>query len=77
MRPACPPTLLLQGAHDHITSVDDVQTLYGALWAAGASVVYVELPQVDHVFDLFAPQFSPPAQAALYDVERFLALNLL
>ncbi len=75
--PACPPTLLLQGAHDHITSVDDVQTLYGALWAAGASVVYVELPQVDHAFDLFAPQFSPPAQAALYDVERFLALNLL
>ena len=28
------------------------------------------------VFDLVLPQISPPAQSALYDVDRFLALLL-
>ena len=57
-----PTTLLLQGLHDHITSVDDVP------------VVYVPLPAVEHAFDLCLPRVSPPAQSALYDVERFLAV---
>jgi hypothetical protein len=38
--------------------------------------VLVELPYAEHGFDLFALPASPPAQAALYDVERFLVLIL-
>ncbi|MGC9349187.1 MAG: alpha/beta hydrolase, partial [Anaerolineae bacterium] len=72
--PHCPPTLLLQGLHDHITPVEDVRALHELLRAAGRPAVLVELPQVEHAFDLIALQISPPAQVALYDVERFLAL---
>ncbi len=72
----CPPTLLLQGTHDHITHLEDVRTLYKALMDVGVPVVYAELPQTEHAFDLLALKTSPPAQAALYDVERFLALML-
>ena len=70
----CPPTLLLQGTHDHITRTADVHTLHAALCASGVPAVYVERPQVEHVFDMLALPISPPAQAALYDVERFLSL---
>jgi acetyl esterase/lipase len=70
----CPPTLLLQGLHDHVIPVQDVQALHRRLIAAGRPSVLVELPQVEHAFDMVALQISPPAQAALYDVERFLAL---
>jgi len=70
----CPPTLLLQGLHDHVVPVADVQALHRALVAAGRPSVLVELPQVEHAFDMVGLQLSPPAQAALYDVERFLAL---
>lgn len=70
----CPPTLFLQGLHDHVIPVQDVQALHKALVAAGRPSVLVELPQVEHAFDMIALQVSPPAQAALYDVERFLAL---
>jgi acetyl esterase/lipase len=72
--PHCPPTLLLHGSHDRVVPVQDARDLYRALSEAGVAVVYVELPQVVHAFDLAAPRMSPPAQAALYDVERFLAL---
>jgi acetyl esterase/lipase len=72
--PHCPPTLLLQGLHDHVVPVQDVQALHRALTATGRPSVLVELPRVEHAFDMIALQLSPPAQAALYDVERFLAL---
>jgi len=70
----CPPTLILQGQHDHVIPLADVRALTQSLVAAGRQVVLVELPQVEHAFDMFALQVSPPAQSALYDVERFLAL---
>jgi acetyl esterase/lipase len=70
----CPPTLLLQGLHDHVIPVGDVLKLHQMLIEAGRPAVLVELPQVEHAFDLAFLQISPPAQAALYDVERFLAL---
>jgi acetyl esterase/lipase len=72
--PHCPPTLLFHGSHDRVVPVQDARDLYRALSEAGVAVVYVELPQVVHAFDLAAPRVSPAAQAALYDVERFLAL---
>jgi len=70
----CPPTLILQGQHDHVIPLADVRALTRSLVAAGRQAVLVELPQVEHAFDMFALQVSPPAQSALYDVERFLAL---
>jgi hypothetical protein len=31
-------------------------------------------PQAEHGFDLLLPRYAPAAQAALYDLKRFLAL---
>ncbi len=72
--PHCPPTLLIQGLHDHIVPVQDVICLHRALVDAGCRAAIVELPMVEHAFDMIALQISPPAQSALYDVDRFLAL---
>jgi acetyl esterase/lipase len=70
----CPPTLLLQGAHDMGGMVPDVRRLHRALRKAGATSVCVEFPDTDHAFDLIFPKWAPAAQAATYDTERFLAL---
>lgn len=71
----CPPTLLLQGEHDMLVPVESVRTLAQRLKASGVPVVYVEFPQTEHAFDLvILPRLSPAAQAALYDVDRFLGL---
>ncbi|HSN75432.1 MAG TPA: alpha/beta hydrolase [Anaerolineae bacterium] len=72
--PHCPPTLLLQGTADIFGMGPSVQRLHQALRAAGVPSVLVEFPRADHAFDLVLPQVSPAAQAAVYDVERFLAL---
>jgi acetyl esterase/lipase len=72
--PGCPPTLLLQGAHDLTGMAPDVRRLARALRRAGVPVVHVEFPATEHAFDLVFPSLSPPAQAALHDVERFLGL---
>ncbi len=70
--PQCPLTLLIQGLHDHVVPVEDVLELHSSLVAAGARAAIVKLPMVEHAFDLVALQISPPAQSALYDVDRFL-----
>ena len=72
--PHCPPTLLLQGAHDTAVTAPDVRRLHQVLRKAGATSVYVEFPDTDHAFDLVCPRWAPAAQAATYDTERFLAL---
>ncbi len=72
--PHCPPTLLLQGTADIFGMSRSVRELYQMLTAAGVPTVLVEFPNTDHAFDLVLPRISPAAQAALYDVERFLAL---
>jgi acetyl esterase/lipase len=77
--PSSPPTLLLQGEHDQLVPVAAARALYHKLLENNVPVVYVEFPQTDHAFDVAfqaASQNSPAAQAALYDVERFLALCL-
>jgi acetyl esterase/lipase len=48
--------------------------LYKKLVEAGVPAVMVIFPTTEHMFDFMVPQVSPPAQAALYDVDRFLAL---
>lgn len=75
--PGCPPTLLLHGSHDTLVPVEASRALQRELLRAGVPVIYVEFPQTEHGFDIAlwpVSQHSAPAQAALYDVERFLAL---
>lgn len=70
----CPPTLHLQGAADVFGMAPAVRELHQALCEAGATSLLVEFADTDHAFDNVLPQISPSAQAAIYDVERFLAL---
>lgn len=74
IHPGCPPTLLIQGADDVATPVAAADDLARRLRAAGVPVVNRIFPHTDHGFDLTLPEISPPAQSALYDLERFLAL---
>ncbi len=72
--PGSPPTLLIQGEPDVITPVTATRVLYHRLVECGTPVVNIVYPLTNHAFDLILPQVSPSAQAALYDLERFLAL---
>ena len=74
--PHCPPTLLLQGTADIFGMSRSVRRLHQLLQMAGVPSVLVEFPNSDHAFDLVLPRISPAAQAATYDVERFLALMI-
>ena len=69
-----PATLQIVGAHDVYGAAAPVAALHTALVAAGAPAVVLQIPRTDHAFDLFFPQYSPAAQTAMYDVDRFLAL---
>jgi acetyl esterase/lipase len=70
----CPPTLLINGTHDLAIHVSQHRQLHAALYRQHIPCVHVELDCADHAFDLIAPRWSPANQAALYDIERFLAL---
>jgi len=79
VHPGCPPTLLIQGKQDFVTPVDATCELYRKLVESGVLPINVVFPWTDHGFDLLLPYIcpiSPPAQSALYDVDRFLALLL-
>jgi acetyl esterase/lipase len=76
VHPGCPPTLLIQGNQDLITPVDATCALYTKLVESGVPAINVVFPWTDHAFDVLFPQINPPAQSALYDVDRFLALLL-
>lgn len=71
---ACPPTLILHGRDDSWVGIENARALHRALRGARVPVLLVEIPYTEHAFDLILPAISPPAQVALYDVERFLAL---
>ena len=72
--PGSPPTLLLLGAHDSFLPAHVSRALHHKLVDAGVPSVCVEFPHTEHGFDLLLPRHAPAAQAALYDLERFLAL---
>ncbi len=72
--PPLPATLQIVGAHDVYGAAAPAAALHTALAAAGAPSLMLQIPAADHAFDLFFPQFSPAAQTAMYDVDRFLAL---
>ncbi|MFW9827253.1 MAG: alpha/beta hydrolase fold domain-containing protein [Candidatus Thorarchaeota archaeon] len=68
-----PPTLLIQGDIDFIVPIEGTLDLYAKLVESGVPAINVIFPRVDHIFDLIIPQVSPPAQSALYEIDRFLA----
>jgi acetyl esterase/lipase len=70
----CPPTLQLYGDIDCVTSPDAFPAIHRRLTDCGVPAVTIVYPWTQHGFDLMLPNVSPPAQAALYEVERFLAL---
>jgi acetyl esterase/lipase len=73
--PNSPPTLLLQGEHDGLVPASACRALHHKLVQAGALVIHVEYPQTEHAFDVvILTRYSPANQAALHELERFLAL---
>jgi acetyl esterase/lipase len=72
----CPATLLINGEQDILASAKGARHLYSKLKEVGVPVVLHVLPQTDHAFDLILPKISPSAHNAIYDVERFLALQV-
>jgi acetyl esterase/lipase len=70
----CPPTLLIQGEPDVIAPAAATRELHRRLVECGVPAVNIIYPATNHAFDLLLPQVSPPAQAAIYYLERFLAL---
>lgn len=71
----CPPTLLIHGEHDLMAPVSSTRILFKRLLDEKIPVVMHIIPQTDHAFDLQLPKISPSAHAAIYDIERFLALQ--
>ncbi len=74
IHPGSPPTLLIQGDKDILVPIEDTRALYAKLVESGVPAINVVFPWTQHGFDLLFPQINPPAQSALYDVDRFLAL---
>lgn len=71
--PNCPPTLILQGLHDHVIPVEDVFALHKALVTAGNTATLVSLPMVEHAFDMLPLRISPPTRVAYRAIDSFLA----
>lgn len=69
-----PPTLLLQGVPDVIQPAAATRELHRRLVECGVPAVNIMYPLTNHAFDLVLPKVSPPTTAALYYLERFLAL---
>ncbi|MCA9933290.1 MAG: alpha/beta hydrolase [Ardenticatenaceae bacterium] len=70
----CPPTLLINGAHDFGVYTYHHREVYAGLRKLGVTAVHIELPLTEHGFDLIFPRISPAAQSAWYDTDRFLGL---
>lgn len=69
-----PPTILFQGTTDVLVPVEPTKALYAKLLEMGVPAVMSIFPTTEHMFDFMLPQLCPPAQSALYDLDRFLAL---
>lgn len=65
-----PPTLIIQGSHDHIVKAVFSRDLYSKLRATGNRAVLLELPWAEHAFD--AVFFGIGNQLALGYIETFL-----
>ena len=76
VHPDSPPTLLFQGDKDVLVPMEPTCALHKKLVECGVPAIKVVYPWTEHGFDLLLPQTCPPAQSALFDVDRFLALLL-
>ena len=76
VNPDCPPTLLFQGDKDVLVPAEPTCALFTKLVESSVPAINVVFPWTDHAFDVLFPQINPPAQSALYDVDRFLALMM-
>jgi dipeptidyl aminopeptidase/acylaminoacyl peptidase len=72
--PDSPPTLLIQGIPDVYTPAAATRELHRRLVECGVPAVNIMYPLTNHAFDMLLPQMSPPTHAALFYLERFLAL---
>lgn len=75
--PHCPPTLQILAEHDFFVMPSHGRRLHQALREAGVISVHREFPNTVHGFDQYygvSRRIAPAAQAATYDIERFLAL---
>ena len=73
----CPPTLQIFDEQDFVIDSSHGRRLHKALSEAGATSVYIEIPDTVHSFDQYfgvSRRVAPAAQSATYDIERFLAL---
>jgi acetyl esterase/lipase len=73
----CPPTLQIFDENDFVVDASHGRRLHQALREAGVPSVYLEFPETVHGFDQYigvSRRVAPAAQAATYDIERFLAL---
>jgi acetyl esterase/lipase len=68
--------LLLHGEDDTMAPVKSTRQLFRQLTKQRVRTVMHVLPQTDHAFDLILPKISPSAHSAIFDVERFLALQI-
>jgi acetyl esterase/lipase len=69
-----PPTLLIQGARDHIVKARFPRELQGRLLAAGNRAVLLEIPWSEHAFDAVFPGIGN--RLSLHYIEQFLAQSL-
>jgi acetyl esterase/lipase len=72
-----PATLIIAAEDDFVVDVSQGRRLHTALSEAGAASIYIEFPNSVHGFDQYigvSRRVAPAAQAATYDIERFLAL---
>jgi acetyl esterase/lipase len=77
VRSDCPPTLQIFAENDFVVNASHGRHLHQALREAGATSVYIEIPNTVHGFDQYfgvSRRVAPAAQSATYDIERFLAL---
>ncbi len=59
-----------------MATVNAARILHSRLVEEKVPAVMHILPQTDHAFDLVLPRISPSAHNAMYDIERFLALQI-
>jgi acetyl esterase/lipase len=70
-RPGLPPTLLIQGARDHIVKPRFPRELQSKLAASGNRAVLLEIPWAEHAFDAVFPGIGN--HLALHYIDQFLA----
>jgi acetyl esterase/lipase len=70
LRAGLPPTLHVQGAHDHVVGAVLTRRFHERLLASGSTSLLLELPWSDHSFDFV--RFGPGSTLSLAYIDAFL-----